>query len=176
MLSTPARDVLSAIKTQLEIEPQWSVARPDGFEWWPGRLAQRIWVEDGDSPGIHIESDFLREVPETDRTLSLVAIGNQFVTFSALTFGHRTLRLHASLSLTEENGPSVARFASLVASMQAADADAKAATTTASSSPLSSRRCCSSGASSSLSSTTHRIVPFGPERSSVRVSNERESC
>ena len=69
MLSTPAGDVLSAIKSQLGIDPQWLSPIPDGFEWWPGRLAQRIWVEDGDSPRVHVESDFLRDVPETDRDL-----------------------------------------------------------------------------------------------------------
>jgi hypothetical protein len=53
MLPTPARTVRAAIKTQLEIEPQCAVARPDGFEWWPGYLAQLIWVEDGDWPLIY---------------------------------------------------------------------------------------------------------------------------
>jgi hypothetical protein len=115
MLSRPARDVISTIKTQLEIEPRWLFARPDGFEWWPGRLAQRIWVEDGDSPRVHIESDFLGDVPETDRTLGLVAIGNQFVTFSALVFHDNQVRLHASFSVTDENAGTLAWFASLVA-------------------------------------------------------------
>jgi DNA-binding MarR family transcriptional regulator len=42
--------------------------------WWPGRLAQRIWVEDGDLPRVHIESDFLRDVPESILSQGCVTI------------------------------------------------------------------------------------------------------
>jgi hypothetical protein len=126
MLSAPARDVLSAIKSHLGVEPEWLADRPDGFEWWPGPHAQRIWVEGNDSPRVHIESDFLRDVPETDRTLVLLAHGNRFVTFSAHVYKDKKVRLHASFSVTEKNAAYLARFAPLVAAMQVADADAKA--------------------------------------------------
>lgn len=127
-----AQQVLTGLQTQLQIEPEWLSPHEQEFEWWPGWLAQRVWIVphldgDGGIARLHIESDFLRNVPANKKTLELVAFGNRVTTFSSLVFSpdDRTVRLHSSFCITPDNASAIPRLARIVAWMQLADANAK---------------------------------------------------
>ena len=76
---------------------------------------------------VHIESDFLAEVEGSEKTLKLTAYANRLTTVSSVVFNRpsRCIRLHASMCVSERNIEEAVTLASLVLSMQAADASAK---------------------------------------------------
>ena len=58
----------------MRIDDEWSVTAPRGFTWWGHQLAQRVWAEDCrkddgvDVTLMHVETDFLRNVENTQQT------------------------------------------------------------------------------------------------------------
>ena len=60
--------VLDRVYELLSIDAEWSVKGDRGFTWWPGSLAQRVWVEPGrDDDGfsgqrLHVRTDFLKGI------------------------------------------------------------------------------------------------------------------
>ena len=103
-MSDTVRNILSTLQRELQVEPEWLSTFDNGFRWWPGPLAQRIWIEDSEPRRLHIQTDVLKQVSHDDTQLSRVAYANQFATFSALILSpdDKSLRLHASLLLSEE--------------------------------------------------------------------------
>lgn len=53
---------------RLLIDAEWAARRPDGFTWWPHRLAQRVRLEpvSGGAARIHVETDVLLTDAVTD--------------------------------------------------------------------------------------------------------------
>jgi hypothetical protein len=132
-MSDPGLQLVSTLQSELQVEPEWCVPLERGFHWWPGHLAQRVWA---DPPmqirshrfsRVHIESDFLGGVAESDKVLGLVGYVNRLTTVSSVVFRpdeHR-IRLHVSLCVSENNLPEVLRLARVVLTVQAADASAR---------------------------------------------------
>jgi hypothetical protein len=89
-MSDPGLQLVSALQSELQIEPEWCVPLRRGFHWWPDHLAQRIWadpprqVRSHRFSRVHIESDFIRDVAESDKVLGLVAYANRLTTVSSV--------------------------------------------------------------------------------------------
>ena len=133
MSSDPGLQLVSALRSQLQVEPEWCVPLDRGFQWWPGNLSQRVWADPLKQVGshefsrLHIESDFLRNVDESERVSKFTAYANRLTTVSAVVFhpGERHIRLHSSICVSEENLEAVLRLASTIAHLQASDASCK---------------------------------------------------
>jgi hypothetical protein len=133
LLYDPGLQLVSALQSQLQVEPEWCVPLERGFQWWPGHLSQRVWAEPVKQIGshefsrIHIESDFLRNVDVSEKILKLTAYANRLTTVSAVVFqpDERRIRLHTSICVSQGNMEAVLRLAGTVAPLQAADASAK---------------------------------------------------
>ena len=133
MSSDPGLQLVSALQSELQIEPEWLVPVDRGFQWWPGHLSQRVWADPFTEIGshkfsrVHIESDFLRSVDESEKVLTLTAYANRLTTISAVVFNpeEKRIRLHTSVCVSEENVQAVLKLAVTIAQLQAADASAK---------------------------------------------------
>lgn len=121
------QDILFTLQRELRVDAEWVMPIDNGFQWWPGPLAQRIWIEDTEPKRLHIETDVLRHVAIDEKNMGLVAYGNRFAMFNALILrpDDQSLRLHASILLSERNSADANRLAVRTAALQAADADAK---------------------------------------------------
>jgi hypothetical protein len=104
-------EVLTFLTQRMQIDAEWAVQEETSFTWWPSSLAQRVWVAPPrESQGIelrtvHIETDLLRGITFDDTTWTRLAAVNCFASLSAYVAdtSARTVRLHASVSLTEDN-------------------------------------------------------------------------
>jgi len=121
------QDILFTLQLELQVDAEWVMPIDNGFQWWPGPLAQRIWIEDTEAKRLHIETDVLRNVAIDEKNMGLVAYGNRFAMFNALILrsDDLSLRLHASILLSERNSADANRLAVRTAALQAAYADAK---------------------------------------------------
>jgi hypothetical protein len=128
-------DVLTFLTQRMQFEAEWAVQKADAFTWWPSALAQRVWVAPArDFQGVelttlHIETDLLEDVPFASSTWPRLAGVNRFATLSAYVAdtSARTLRLHASVSLTADNYLLARAVALHAMALQLADAHAEAA-------------------------------------------------
>lgn len=126
---------LNFIIDRLQIEDDWFEWEGRGFRWWAGALAQRISFAPRRSlhgvpvSTLHIETDLLAEVPLTSSTWERLAGVNRFATLSAYVADvpQRTLSLHASVTLTDDNWMMARALALHAAALQVADAHAEAA-------------------------------------------------
>jgi hypothetical protein len=129
----PGLAVVAHLLNQMQIDPEWSVRRARGFTWWGARLAQRVWASKseqrcGDSVWqVHIETDLVKEVRSQPDPFPVLAELNRLATFSACLLDNGHVRLHASVSVTENNLPFAKELAIHAMSLQAADAPAVAA-------------------------------------------------
>ena len=127
-------EVLKFLTARMQIEAEWAVQEKTSFTWWAHTLAQRVWVaEPRDVQGVtlttlHIETDLLADVPMNESTWSRLAGVNQFATLSAYVADRAsgTIRLHASVSLTEDNWLLARAIALHAMALQMADAYAEA--------------------------------------------------
>ena len=128
-------DVLTFLTQRMQFEAEWAVQRADGFTWWPSALAQRVWAAPArDFHGVelttlHIETDLLENVAAGSSTWARLAGVNRFATLSAYVANTsaRTIRLHASVSLTADNYLLAQAIALHAMALQLADAHAEAA-------------------------------------------------
>lgn len=119
---------------RMQIDEPWAVKASQRFTWWAGALAQRVWAEaPRDIEGVqvtqvHIETDLLRNVRATSDALERLAAVNQLSTMSAYVADTRAnlVRLHASVSATEDNLPLARMLALHATALQVADAHAEA--------------------------------------------------
>ena len=124
----PGLAVVTHLLDQMQIDPQWCVRRERGFTWWGDRLAQRVWASAseqrcGDSVWqVHIETDLVKEVRLQPDPFPVLAELNRLATFSACLLENGYVRLHASVSVTENNLPFAKELAIHAMSLQAADA------------------------------------------------------
>lgn len=149
-------DVLTFLTQRMQFEAEWAVQTADAFTWWPSALAQRVSAAPArDFQGIelttlHIETDLLANVPFAPSAWPRLAAVNRFATLSAYVadIAAGTIRLHASVSLTEENYPLARAIALHAMALQIADAyteaqelaDAFGATVAGSAHPVSGPR------------------------------------
>ena len=124
----PGLAVVAHLFDQMQIDPKWAVRRERGFTWWGARLAQRVWASAseqrcGDSVWqVHIVTDLVKEVRLTPDPFPVLAELNRLATFSACVLEDGRIRLHASVSVTENNLPFAKELAIHAMSLQAADA------------------------------------------------------
>jgi hypothetical protein len=127
-------EVLKFLTARMQIEAEWAVQEKTSFTWWAHALAQRVWVaEPRELQGVtmrtlHIETDLLADVPMTMSTWARLANVNQFATLSAYVADTSCgrVRLHSSVSLTEENWLLARSIALHAMALQMADAYAEA--------------------------------------------------
>jgi hypothetical protein len=123
-------EALRYLTARMQIEAEWAVQERTSFTWWAHRLAQRVWVtEPREFQGIelrtlHIETDLLRDVPIEPSTWTRLSNVNRFATLSAYVAdtSHRTIKLHASVSLTADNWLLARSIALHAMALQMADA------------------------------------------------------
>jgi hypothetical protein len=128
-------EVLRFLTARMQIEAEWAVQEQHSFTWWAHTLAQRVWVAPAREVmgvavrTVHIETDLLADVPMTAATWARLAAINRFATLSAYVAdrAQRTVRLHASVSLTPENWMLARSIALHSMALQMADAFAESA-------------------------------------------------
>ena len=119
----------------LQIDDEWFEWEEQGFRWWAGPLAQRIFVARGrELQGIkvstlHIETDLLAGVPATAATWERLAAVNRLASLSAYVADvpTGTVSLHASVAVTADNWPMARLLALHATALQVSDAHAEAA-------------------------------------------------
>jgi hypothetical protein len=127
-------ETLKFLTARMQIEAEWAVQEQASFTWWAHTLAQRVWVAPPrEVQGVmlrtvHIETDLLADVPMTTSTWARLASMNRYATLSAYVADvHRqAVRLHASVSMTEENWLLARSIALHAMALQMADAFAEA--------------------------------------------------
>lgn len=128
-------EVLRFLTARMQIEAEWAVQEKTSFTWWAHQLRQRVWVaEPREFQGVelrtlHIETDLLADVPIDASTWTRLSNINQFATLSSYVAdtAQQTIRLHASVSLTEENYLLARSIALHAMALQMADSYAEAA-------------------------------------------------
>ena len=128
-------DVLRFLTARMQIEAEWAVQEKTSFTWWASSLRQRVWVaEPREFQGVplttlHVETDLISDVPMDDSTWARLAGVNRFASLSAYGAdpGARTLSLHSSVSLTEDNYRLAQTIALHAMALQMADAFGEAA-------------------------------------------------
>ncbi len=108
-ISDPGTRLLGLVIEELGIEPEWAVHDLHHTSWWPGQLAQHIFVEDdasGDTPTVtvHVVTDFLKNAPNSPETAVALGRLNTDASLSALVWNRDTghVRLHCSFSFPHE--------------------------------------------------------------------------
>jgi hypothetical protein len=128
-------DVLTFLTQRMQIDADWADQHETSFAWWPSTLAQRVWVAaPRDFQGtalrtLHIETDLLSDIPITESTWARLAAVNRYASLSAYVANTtaRTITLHASVSLTEDNYLLARQVALHAMALQVADAHAEVA-------------------------------------------------
>jgi hypothetical protein len=128
-----AAAVFDYLTDRLQIDETWRHREADTLTWWAGAQAQRLSIAPRVVHGVslttlHIETDVLADVSMTADTWLRLSEVNRLATLSAYVadVGSRTVRLHASVSLTEDNWPMARVLALHAAALQVADAHAEA--------------------------------------------------
>lgn len=127
-------EVLKFLTTRMQIDAEWAVQEATSFTWWAHSLAQRVWVaESREFQGVelrtvHVETDLLSGVPMNTSTWARLANLNRYATLSAYVAktAEGTIRLHSSVSLTQENWLLARTIALHAMALQMADAYAEA--------------------------------------------------
>lgn len=122
--------IVDYLVDRMQIDETWRVRDEDSLTWWASSLAQRVWADPArDLQGVevttlHIETDLLTGVKLDDDTWRRLAGVNCFATMSAYVADRLTssIRLHASVSLTEDNWLMARGLALHAMALQVADA------------------------------------------------------
>jgi hypothetical protein len=126
--------ILDFLVDRMQIDAAWSVREEESLTWWASSLAQRIWaapareLQGVEVTTLHIETDLLTGVRLDDATWERLAGINRFASMSAYVADQLTasIRLHASVSVTENNWLMGRALALHAMALQAADAHSEA--------------------------------------------------
>lgn len=94
-------ELIEHMHRQMQIDEEWTARTPRGFTWWPGQLAQRIWVDEPfEDFGIelfcvHAETDFLSKRQWTEGDLKALGYHTAFATMSGMVLVEGGVRLAA---------------------------------------------------------------------------------
>ncbi len=94
----------------MHVPDEWLHEREDGFSWWPGHLAQRIWAEEGLFRNsttyyrLHAEIDLFRGGREREKLRTVMEEEMDDSQLSALVYDKPsdTFRLHSSVYAEEQ--------------------------------------------------------------------------
>jgi hypothetical protein len=122
--------ILDFLVDRMQIDAAWSVREEESLTWWASSLAQRVWaapareLQGVEVTTLHIETDLLTGVRLDDATWERLAGINRFASMSAYVADQLTasIRLHASVSVTEDNWLMGRALALHAMALQAADA------------------------------------------------------
>ena len=109
---------------------EWVLNQPDGFSWWAGELAQRVWTDEGIFRNsrsyyrLHCETDLVRAGGHKAQLDSILEQQMDHCAFSSLVYDKRndTYRLHASIYAEAEIAHWIGRLFLTAARLQVADA------------------------------------------------------
>ena len=126
--------ILDFLIDRMQIEDAWSLRDEESLTWWASSLAQRVWaapareLEGVEVTTLHLETDLLTGVPMDDATWERLAAINRFASMSAYVADQLTasIRLHASVSVTEDNWLMARALALHAMALQSADAHSEA--------------------------------------------------
>ena len=104
-------EVISFVYVSMRIDDEWSTIAPRGFTWWGHQLAQRIWADDcrrdegADVTLMHVETDFLRNVENNERTYEALNDLNAGTSQFAFIYDikKRCIRLHSTVYTHRQN-------------------------------------------------------------------------
>ena len=123
--------LIGEVAEAMSIDEAWSVKADRRLIWWPGKLAQRIWVEEPvldlgvELSRVHIETDLLQLTPGADGILDLAGERMAHLAcFSAPIHAPRdgSLKLHATVWVHEQNFETAVLLAKTTAALQVAEA------------------------------------------------------
>lgn len=126
--------VVDFVYERLQIDDAWAVRSAGRFTWWGGAQAQHVWAETPqDREGtlvttVHIETDLLRNVQPSVDVFERLSGVNRLATLSAYVADPfaQAIRLHASVSVTEDNLYLAQVLALHATALQVSDAHAEA--------------------------------------------------
>lgn len=129
-----SRQLLNYLFSVMKIDDAWSVREEDRFTWWGAHLAQRVSIDPVSAVNgipavsIRIESDFLRNVPDTEQTAKLIDGLNHFASLSAFVWDKQRgeVKLTCALRCDADNVESLKPLLAGAMAIQAADAFAGA--------------------------------------------------
>jgi hypothetical protein len=128
-----ATRLVDFVVDRMGIDRTWTQPDEAGFTWWAGRLAQRLalapaHVVDGTTiVTAHVETDLLTDVAMSATTWQRLAAMNRYPSLSAYVADvpARAIRLHASVSVTDDNWPMARMLVVHAMALQVADAHAE---------------------------------------------------
>src|SRR5271166_3467111 len=125
--------VLDIVFDLMKIDALWSIRQPRSLAWWPHRVSQRIWAEPVREDDrfavckIHAETDMLKELPPTQKTLAYLALANSNASLNRYIYDPQRMKLKLACCTyvhAETVGWQASYFATAVA-IQAAQAHAE---------------------------------------------------
>ena len=122
--------ILKYMFESMMIDNAWSIREERGYQWWGQHFAQRVWAEPprkelGDQMIlVHVETDFLRSVPDTSKTyLELNKLQSLSSLYAFVYFPtEKKISLHSTAYVYEGNYGWLSRMLVAVAGLQLADA------------------------------------------------------
>jgi hypothetical protein len=122
--------ILDFLTDRMQIDAAWTIRDEESLTWWASSLAQRVWASPArelqgvEVTTLHLETDLLTGVPMEEATWERLAGVNRFASLSAYVADQLTksIRLHASVSVTEDNWLMARALALHAMALQAADA------------------------------------------------------
>lgn len=126
------QDFLEKLISLNQMDPGWCLTEPGRVSYWPGVLAQRIWVgerredEGVERVEIHAETDLAREVEPSVALEQKLSGLSAFAALNAWVYHpeERVVRLHAKLVIDAQSHERFLRLFSLATTLQAARAHA----------------------------------------------------
>ena len=126
--------VLRKIHDALEVPGEWTLEAHRNFTWWPHRLAQHVWAEpprmsnEIEVARLHVSTDLLRKVPDTESTVDRLSALNRFATLSALVWERESgeIVLHAAAYAHARNVAWLLPLLDAAVVLQAAEAHTQA--------------------------------------------------
>jgi hypothetical protein len=127
--------ILDFLIDRMQIDEAWSLRDDESLTWWASTLAQRVWsdpvreLQGVEVTTLHLETDLLSGVPLDETTWERLANINRYASMSAYVADQLTasIRLHASVSITEDNWLMARTLALHAMALQVADAHSEAA-------------------------------------------------
>jgi hypothetical protein len=126
--------ILDFLTDRMQIDADWCVRDEQSLTWWASSLAQRVWaaptraMQGVEVTTLHLETDLLKGVRLDEATWERLAGINRFASMSAYVADQLTtsIRLHASVSVTDDNWLMARALALHAMALQAADAHSEA--------------------------------------------------
>lgn len=105
------QEILDELIKALQMDQRWLVDDFEGFTWWPGDLAQRVWCETGvfhnsvTTYRLHAETDLIRGSGRAQQFELELERAMDHATMNGLVYDEKadTYKLHSSVFATEDN-------------------------------------------------------------------------